>query len=657
METIDIKPNSVDSHQSSPYWIAYIVPFKIKNTYNYDIKDPGSSSEGKGDPVSEGEHILIDNDCTSWTISSSKSAHTSSLTMSLSANINYLAKINPSDWILFWVFDNKTDYDKVKTRLSNKDFSSKPALNHKSFGLKFIGRVDIVTSALSITQTGMKTFGYNLNAYAFSELDSNIYFDAQIMQVVGSATFNWYDFSKQESIKKNTNSIMPTQMCVPSLLIMMLGEGFGAKGKYGNQSGRADLGKLPSQTPNETYLIPDSIANILQKPLVEQQDSSSGRREQNFFAESILPTDTKSVKITSYAHLLEVFIGVHDYTGYVPQWEMDTFNDTGFFIRESPQKLNDPILVMPIQAQMVPLWGILEGYLNKPINEMYTCMRMGVGDNIYPTLMIRRLPFSTKSMASFGKQLRKTETDPPPPKEEPNERSKGKGKGKGDKKNQMATTDKQTSNKFADNFNTTLFLDLPRWKIDDGLITSISFTKSGIGRTNFALIQSSRPGIDSKWIRWNTEPVVDEADIKRSGLKGIIQQIQATFTGDTNAIVDARASFYNKFWMDVNAGNQFKLTGVIKSAGIQAPICEGDNCVVSGLLFHIERVVHSGSIAQNGIKNFMTQLELVNGILLEESEKSDQHVYYVEKHKNSNESGILDSNSKVPNGITIDREK
>ena len=50
-------------------------------------------------------------------------------------------------------------------------------------------------------------------------------------------------------------------------------------------------------------------------------------------------------------------------------------------------------------------------------------------------------------------------------------------------------------------------------------------------------------------------------------------------------------------------------------AGVQEPICVGDNFELAGKLFHIEGVNHDYDAQENGVKGFYTSLDLSQGIL------------------------------------------
>ncbi len=52
-----VNPNSGDSHQTDPYWIAVVIPFMYKDTYNRTTQSPRYMA-----PVQELENIVIDND-------------------------------------------------------------------------------------------------------------------------------------------------------------------------------------------------------------------------------------------------------------------------------------------------------------------------------------------------------------------------------------------------------------------------------------------------------------------------------------------------------------------------------------------------------------------------------------------------------------------
>jgi hypothetical protein len=611
-----ISPNSGDAHQISPYWIAYVVKFKDKITLDFDTQQ---SIDNIKDPVEEdGDPLIIDDDCVSWTCRSSKGSKTGDLNLNLLVGkINYLSEINPGDWVCFWYFDNKTNYLNVKEALKNQTFNvGNKKLNHKDLGLKFLGRVNTVTSSVQVGAGGIKNMTMNVGCTSFSELGAMIFFDPYIQNLKNGPVDYWMDFNNLTGATKGAiTSIMPTQFAIPLTLTMLLGYGPSQKAKFGNQNTSV------SMSPNEAYFIPDTINTLFRR------DSTSGGGQ-------------------TYANILNVTVGVQEFIDYAPEidTENNLFKDTGFIINNCTKRLNDPIVVQPTYWAMQEVMGILQGYLNSPINEMFTSMRVSSDDLIYPSLTVRRVPLSTPKIVPVLAKLKSQAAGAANTPQEKNANNVIKREIK-----QAKTTAPKNDIKFDfnDNFNITKYLDLPRWEIDDAMINSFSFTKSNGAKMNFTYLLPIRQGIDPHDIRNSLTPLHDTVDIKRSGVQGVVKNISAAFTGSINGEITARTSFYNKFWLDINGMNHLKLTGTVTVVGFSDPIAIGDNCVISDLLFHIESVNMTGNINGSGLKSSSIQLTLTNGIVLSESENNPEgaHVYYINNPKNKH----MDS-------ITVERE-
>lgn len=259
------------------------------------------------------------------------------------------------------------------------------------------------------------------------------------------------------------------------------------------------------------------------------------------------------------------------------------------------------VLVTPnINFNNNPFWSILMSISGFPVNELYTCLRVDEDGHVKPTVVCRQLPFSSKKFAS----------------------------------------------KFS---NSTQFLSLPRWIISDKLITRVSTGRSNSSRFNYIQVIGSHPeGEDEALKQANAynifRPIFDSADIKRAGLNTKIQNVGMYYT-PVNSKSQAEGRFWNNLMADVLFGSHLKYSGSITTSGIQAPICEGDNCVIDGILYHIEGLDHLGSIDASGRKTFTTNLTLSNGIAEVSDDSSD--IIYPDSPKNTFRSGHVGLNYEV----------
>ncbi len=184
----------------------------------------------------------------------------------------------------------------------------------------------------------------------------------------------------------------------------------------------------------------------------------------------------------------------------------------------------------------------------------------------------------------------------------------------------------------------TNFLDLPRWEIDSALIHQLHTGRSNTTRTNYCQLLGitpwEGPSVGSQQLNAvNNPPIVDQADVQRAGLRMYTAQVGAKVVFTDSTIGENPGTVWTKLMADVMFGSHLKYTGTATLRGIQAPICEGDNAVVDGVIYHIERVMHQGSIDVMGMKDFTTTLQLSSGISVE-SDKTDLVTVYPDLNTN-----------------------
>lgn len=549
----EIKSNSPDSHQMGAFWFGMVYPFLHKDTYNRDYQNPGSISDALANPVAEADSILIEDDCLKWDISSAKSTPMSGLNITLThSNKNYNALIAPEDWIVFWCFnDYKTYQDTKKLVLSRR------RANHFNNAPKFIGRVDSVfTDETTDSTTGRKSIIYNLTAKGFSELDSKIYYNSAIGFNYTSVQKFWADFGN-EANQLIIGGQITTENAIASLFRICLGLGPGQlfKGLEGVQT-----------SPNDVYQIPQSIARLL------------------------LPEDVTSQKSIgfTYADLMELSVGIQSYRGY----GTDKTEKWGGLVPDSQEFLPKVFKYAPLTGEFVPqplnfnntsVWSILNTYLNAPINELYTALKVNKDGYVVPTLTCRQLPFSTDKYINDGNPG-------------------------------------------------TKYMSLPRWRLDPRLIIKKNTGRSNATRFNYMQIIGVNPfgsqSVIGQSIDYsNSIPIIDSADVRRAGLSTYIHNTGSFFLPTTVTNKEEIGRQWSKLMADILFGSHLKYTGTVILKGVQEPIAEGDNVEIDGVVYHIERVMHSGEIDPNtGRKDWNTVLALTNG-LSAQSENSEELVY------------------------------
>lgn len=279
---------------------------------------------------------------------------------------------------------------------------------------------------------------------------------------------------------------------------------------------------------------------------------------------------SKKGGVLAYADLLEAIYGVQRYT--TGSFQPDGTESSADAQKHTPLPMMGKFLpLIPHFTGQTPIWGILGQYLNPTINEMFTCLRANAQGQVVPTFIVRQQPFSSSIIAV---------NDP----------------------------------------TATPFLELPRWVIDPALIYAGDVGRAGALRFNFvqvsgqALIQNKNNSPTAQLVR--NPPVRDDQDIRRSDLR----PYTATVACDIEDQVKGPRR-WQELVADFVMGQHLTFTGTIQCLGVQAPICEGDNLELDGVVYHIESVSHQASISQDGRKTFLTQLQLTHGVRSDEEQR------------------------------------
>lgn len=582
--TFDIKPSGGDIHESNPYWFAAFVRFRHRDTFTRErmVSIPEDSSRDSAHPVDELPTLIAIDDITGWSVESGKTSHTSHCSMTMTnGKRNYVAELAPGDWVCFWAFNNRSDFERVLKLVRNKSRA-----NGWDDGLKFVGRVNAPQRVRSRTMDGKLVVSYSVNATGFSEFDSFIYYNPIIKAKYGDSSLRWMmDFGGAAnnlilgtSLKRG---IITSQDVIPKLLKICLGVGpFSDNNSM--PSNQVEIsedykGDLPGSlqgSPNRGYLVPATVGRWLLGP--EALDT------------------IKDVGLT-YVDLLRAYVGIQRYTGtsmfasqptteepwrgFMP--DIKKIDQNSYLMRDD---LSGEYRILTLHFDNKSVWSLLQTYVNDPIDEMYTCMRVDHTGHVMPSIIARQTPYSTPWMASNSK------------------------------------------------WAVTSFTELPRWKISTDLLTEERCGRSDAMRFNYLhFIGQDMTGSNTEkngilnYVR--SPPIVDSSDINRSGLRSYIKQLSANvnegqFNNDTSP-----GAKWQQIMADILMGSHLKFSGTASFKGIQQPIAEGDNLEFDGTLYHIERVVHGGSINLMGYRDFTTTLSLSNGLSLN-VENSDSEIVY-----------------------------
>lgn len=560
----------------SPGWCLAVIGLNRPLTYSRkqkkSIGDPASGAAQRGE-----KPLIIFDDCIQLSITRSLRSHTKNLSAVLkSASINYLSAnyVLPGDWIFAWCHNNIENTRQLINKLQKRE----PANDFMS-GLKFIGRVHSIRRKLSVNKR-VKTLTYTLEAVGFQELDTQFYYDVQlagsiaqggpreIAKFMASIGLDWTAFAASQletagTIKDNMS------LLIPALIDAIIGKGYSntlantplnraldgngvEKGVVVKGGPKARVTALDRDVPY-SYMLPASCAKILGKT----------------------PLDKTRVDVFGYADILRLLIGVQEYDtadsdkpsrGFWPVLQNEGNTDSRYFCNE-PCK---GTYLVTQEATFInrPLWQILQQFLNQAINDMYTALKVGPDGSIFPTLVVRQIPFSTQVI----------EEDPL--------------------------------------FKLTRFLELPRWKIDPIMVSDLDVGRSDATHFNLVKLtgdlslysQNERSSPARQIIR--NPPIFDDIDIGRSGIHSYMAAVNCT-------VQDVARTDGLRVWTiavaDWQIGSQYTLNGTMTCSGIQTPIAEGDNIEFEGIVYHIEGISDNCSISKQR-KTFSTTLYLTNGM-------------------------------------------
>lgn len=533
----DVHQNSDDSHQSHPSWMLTFVRWANRDPNNFTNPTSAGGDLAVTDP------LVVINDCVSVTVNSSKSSHTPSLSALLRAgDINYSTAVAPGDFVFLNMANWSTTIDDVKKRAV-----AFQAINKFEDGFKGFFKVQSCRRVLTVNPaTGSKEIMFQLEAFGFTEFNNMIYFNPHLIPP-GSDNNNALFVTNLSTYWHSlftTNGLPTVQEVVRFFIKSFLGEGQVAAGI--NQTIRQS-GAQASLVHNTQFYVPQGVGSLL------------GQR------------NAKAAK-DLYVYLM----GVQTYSkGNTNTPELSTLpsnlnknpKDGRFFY--TSVSCQGRAFVKPDYWNQVPVWSIIEQYLNSPINEMYVAYRSAPNGLVMPTFVMRQIPFSS-------------------------EKYKG---------------------------TSTKFLNLPRWRIDPNLIYDVNIGRDEAARINFVQVfgfmaGAAKPDLSLSYQIAKGNYVADEKDIKRSGLRPYI--ITSNF--DLPALQQSTNSQYTRAleWKnllgDCLIGGHLKMNGTITCAGIEAPIVPGDNLELGDTVYHIESVVHTASLQPGGQRTFRTSLELSHGV-------------------------------------------
>jgi hypothetical protein len=668
-----------------PSWCVAIVRFKIPGAMFTGTGVTADTSL----VLAERPLMVIENDCVAVSVSNAKASMPKMASVTMKpGEIWYPNACAPGDWIFIWMADEQTHINQVVNTLFGSaggsevttliaNSKTQTALNGWMSGLKFMGRVTEIPHSDNIASMGQRNLTQTITCQAFTELASSIYYTFVAQGILTldntvraeAAATNFY----QKELAALGPSLNPASSAAGSAPIS--GTTNGLERTLTNLS-QAFLNfwrptdgndQLITTSPEKiigllfmlTMGVDPSKVNLFDPDQPNSNAANTIPGAKGVFGDAIsIPRSVASIMNRKSAKKLwqiyNVYLGLQTYENLHAKHPWQRFapkfgniNADGNFVAQpgtsnavfygTPYRCKGfvPFLVPPIWDNQ-SFWNIYSQFLNPVVNEMYTCLRANVEGKILPTLVVREKPFST---GLFNYLLQKAPTFTPTTGDNTSE-SKGVGQLRkqmtSDQSDQIAKHDQvydQLAKVSPELTRRTMFGNLPRWTVDESVLLSIDISPSESRRINFVQVWGRSTG--SEFLKLDVDQeilkqvqlqvpnyVADDRDMQRHGLRADITETNFDVVSGKNGTITDILARQRADWL---FNGHLKLAGTVTLQGVQAPIVEGDNLQVRGLLFHIDAVQHTAALGPDGKKTFRTVVSVSNGMIAASLDKG-QHI-------------------------------
>lgn len=625
------RADTVDTVNTAPMAVIAIWRYEKPVTYSRLKRASESLDTPETNRVRKTVLVVCD-DIRTVSVSHTKSSHVGQLSASLYPGMNYLHECFPGDHVACWMVNS----EELAKDLIDRIQEGEKACNGFMDGLKFLGRLASVRKNINQNPNGQRTTTYTMTAGSFTELDSSVYLDEHLAQTnPGEAV----SFLKQTGLKiaeliSVDSGGIGTNKILPALLGALYGKGIPKN--YGE---RTELTATAGLDDPNAMVIPDAVAKML--------GVSTGTKENGLFAYTDIlefihgvqnfqyPIAPDILTETAFASENRNRSGAAAAKIFTPDGLSGLTASTALPDRRRFTGVKNLGVFMAIPSQFTgqrTVWSILEQYVNRTVNEMYTTLRVGPEGRVFPTVNVRQLPFSSGATENFFLKEKFTAKSK---QVTVNKKIAAVGFTAANGSTQIispertvkqrVTKDYQEKRLVENEVKLTRFSELPRWVAHPVLIRALDVGRSDAMRCNFVHIYGEtgfkNSSLTPQIIR--DPPVVDMADINRSGLRPYIATVPCS-----DVDVRLRRSADWMFIMsDILMGQHLTLSGQVSLLGVQAPICVGDNFEFDEHIFHIESVNHNFTINPNGIKTFSTTLSLTHGQKIEQLLGDDFSIY------------------------------
>lgn len=330
-----IGQNTSDSHQTSPHWLLTFIRFKNRDTQNYE----GSNKEFERTR----KPLIVENDCVTLSVSTSKTNTTPSATMVLlSGDINYATAISPGDFVII----NMVNFSEKARELRVRAGQELP-INRVGDGFKGVFKINSVNKIIQTDPaSAMKTVRYQITAYGFTEFNNQIYYNPTLGKSVSDNVMTYFIGQELLSVISSKKEIQEALEILPNKIL-----------------GGGRISEVNDNVKKTPYIVPKSVFSLL------------------------------GIKNGGFAiDLYKIMIGAwNDISKFNPR------TTTSGQIQTTSYSLQGKIPIQTSSLTNVRLTDVLKRFSNELINEMYMCYRVDeASKKILPKLIIRQKPFNSE---------------------------------------------------------------------------------------------------------------------------------------------------------------------------------------------------------------------------------------------------------------------
>lgn len=365
-----IGKNTDDSHQTSPHWLITFTRFNTRDSFNY-----GELGPEKLEPVRN--PLVVENDCISVSVSTSKTNTTPNATITLaSGDLNYGTAVSPGDFVIVNMVNSSQKARQLRDRAVQE-----LSINRVGDGFKGIFKINSVNKIINVDpNSGQKILRYQVTAYGFTEFNNLIYYNPTLGNSVDKDVLL---YQINEDLLKVLNSKLNIQQALELLPKIIIGNG-----TVNLNSEILDFKKVP-------YEIPMSVFKLLG---LKEGDQKGGNSAADLYRLMVGIWNNT----TSGSNISEGFNPSYEDIGSVQRVGANT---------SAQYSLSGRIPIQTTPLQNVKLSDLLKRFSNELINEIYYCYRVDKGtQKILPKVIIRQKPFNTEH--GVRKNFKKVKEEP-----------------------------------------------------------------------------------------------------------------------------------------------------------------------------------------------------------------------------------------------------